>query len=79
MNICIGFGFLPVSPALGLSAGLGGGPGGGDGESLLDLLRSGDALGPENRDPSFRAGIVRPRPVEMTFLVDRGTSLALAI
>lgn len=69
-------GLLPVSPALGLSAGLGGGPGGGDGESLLDLLTSGDTLRSENRVPNFRAAIV---PFEVRFLGNRGSSLAFAI
>lgn len=70
---------LPVNPALGLSAGLGGGPGGGDGESLLDLLTSGDTLRSENRLPSFCSAIVQSRPFVAMFLKNRGSSLALAI
>jgi hypothetical protein len=72
-------GLLPVSPALGLSAGLGGGPGGGDGESLLDLLTSEGTLRSGNEVPNFRAAIGQSRPIEVWFLENRGSSLALAI
>ena len=79
MDILFESGLLPVSPALGLSAGLGGGPGGGDGESLLDLLTSEDTLRFGDIVPNFRAAIEQFRPFEVRFLENRGSSLALAI